>query len=215
MASVYKLSYTAKEIDDKLGEIDNVVKITAQTLTDEQKAQARANIGAAAVGEAGGGGGAAQIDWADITNKPVITEGGDTLTWDGNTEGVTDDMVVANVFVWVSDAVVINANDIPEEGIVVDCDAFGGAISIPREHMTITEDGCFISEFLMIVPYDNYDATEVTGEPLVIPKKGNYLMGGVGPISITIPNYTGFTTEKNRTLPSVSTRLEPDGRNCG
>lgn len=49
MANEFKLSYTAKEINDKLGEIDNLantVKITAQALTDEQKAQVRENIGA-------------------------------------------------------------------------------------------------------------------------------------------------------------------------
>ena len=51
MATEYKLSYTAAEIDEKLGKIDNAVLFEKQTLTDEQKAQARKNIGA---GEGGG-----------------------------------------------------------------------------------------------------------------------------------------------------------------
>lgn len=52
MATEYKLSYTANKIDEKLGEIDtlnaNAVKVTPQTFTEEQKAQARENIGAQA-----------------------------------------------------------------------------------------------------------------------------------------------------------------------
>jgi len=47
----YKLSYTAQQIDEKLGEINNVVKYTQQTLTDEQKAQARENISAVSIEE--------------------------------------------------------------------------------------------------------------------------------------------------------------------
>jgi exopolysaccharide biosynthesis protein len=43
----YKLSYTASAIDTKLGKIDNAVFFSEQTLTEEQQAQARANIGAA------------------------------------------------------------------------------------------------------------------------------------------------------------------------
>ena len=108
MATEYKLSYTAAEINERLGkvenlaekselptktsdltndsgfttenyvqnyaqpkgdyalnsEIDDVVKYAEQTLTDAQKAQARANIGAAAVGENGG----------DDCDLPEVTE---------------------------------------------------------------------------------------------------------------------------------------------
>lgn len=47
MATEYQLSYTANEIDERLGKIDKAVLHTNQLLTDEQKAQARQNIGAA------------------------------------------------------------------------------------------------------------------------------------------------------------------------
>jgi hypothetical protein len=47
MATEYQLSYTANEIDERLGKIDKAVLYTNQVLTDEQKAQARQNIGAA------------------------------------------------------------------------------------------------------------------------------------------------------------------------
>lgn len=46
MATEYKLSYTAEDIDKKLGKIDNTVLYTEQTLTEEQKTQARMNIDA-------------------------------------------------------------------------------------------------------------------------------------------------------------------------
>lgn len=48
---------------------DVAVRATGQRLTEEQKAQARANIGAAAIGEGGGGGGA-QPDWDAAEGEP-------------------------------------------------------------------------------------------------------------------------------------------------
>lgn len=50
MTSEYILSYTGKEIEEKLGRIDNIVLYTEQTLTEEQKAQARENIGITGTG---------------------------------------------------------------------------------------------------------------------------------------------------------------------
>lgn len=46
MTTEYKLSYTAQEIDERLGQIDDVVVCTSQSLTPEQQAQSRENIGA-------------------------------------------------------------------------------------------------------------------------------------------------------------------------
>lgn len=51
MASEYHLTYTAAEIDERLGKAGNAVLYTKQSLGEEQKSQARANIGAAAIGE--------------------------------------------------------------------------------------------------------------------------------------------------------------------
>ena len=45
MAENYKLSFTATEIEDRLTSAGNSVLFTEQALTEEQKAQARANIG--------------------------------------------------------------------------------------------------------------------------------------------------------------------------
>ena len=46
MSNEYQLSYTASEIDNRLGMVCNAILYTEQTLTEEQKARARANIGA-------------------------------------------------------------------------------------------------------------------------------------------------------------------------
>lgn len=173
------------------------VGVTAQTLTDEQKAQARANIGAAAVGEAGGGGGAAQPDWADITNKPVITEGGDTLTWDGNTEGLVN---LDSTLYKVSDVVptlddLVNGCTATANGIQYPCSAIqdGDLIYISAE------DG---SPVAMLVPFDNAYAGSGSEETKVA-EKGTYLFCyAVDPefsvfvSSLTINGYTGFGKEK-------------------
>lgn len=65
MATEYKLSHTAAEIDEKLGKVDETVLYTEQSLTEAQKAQARDNIGAV---------GAALVEhghaWDSIEGKP-------------------------------------------------------------------------------------------------------------------------------------------------
>lgn len=72
-----------------IGKVNASVKTEAQTLTDEQKAQARTNIGAAATGE--GGGSSVQSDWSQtdeaatdfIKNKPDIPAVDTTLDVSG------------------------------------------------------------------------------------------------------------------------------------
>lgn len=46
MATEYRLPYSASEISEKLGKVDNTILITPQTLDDSQKTQARENIDA-------------------------------------------------------------------------------------------------------------------------------------------------------------------------
>ena len=77
-------------------QIENVITTEPQALTDAEKAQARANIGAAAVGEGGGSGGgtvagAPKNVWfgtcdtaADVTDKVVTTTTGDFRLEEGN-----------------------------------------------------------------------------------------------------------------------------------
>jgi hypothetical protein len=47
MATEYKLSYTAEDIDKKLGKIDDAILSVSQNLSEEQKIVARENIGVA------------------------------------------------------------------------------------------------------------------------------------------------------------------------
>ena len=54
MANEYKLSYTGSQINEKLSEVDNKLSVTAQTLNEVQKAQARANIDAASLADVDG-----------------------------------------------------------------------------------------------------------------------------------------------------------------
>lgn len=53
MAVEYQLSYTAREIDNRLGSIDKAVFFTEQNLTEAQKAQARKNIGITSTNQSG------------------------------------------------------------------------------------------------------------------------------------------------------------------
>lgn len=58
--------------------VGSCVSYLEQDRTDEEKAQARKNIGAAKT-------------WDDVENKPFSkTESGETLTWDGNTDGLVE-----------------------------------------------------------------------------------------------------------------------------
>ena len=49
MSTEYRLNYTGEEVAEKLEKADNALLYTQQELTEEQKAQARANIGAGAL----------------------------------------------------------------------------------------------------------------------------------------------------------------------
>lgn len=66
----FQLEYTGAQVNEKLGKVEKAVLYTEQALTDEQKAQARVNIGVAAV--AGGG----VSSWNDLTDKPFYEESG-------------------------------------------------------------------------------------------------------------------------------------------
>lgn len=76
-----KPTYTADEVG-ALPTDASVVKYTSQTLTDEQKAQARANIGAGASAFSG--------SYNDLTNKPTIPSALSDLSDDTTHRTVTD-----------------------------------------------------------------------------------------------------------------------------
>lgn len=118
----------------------DAVTYTAQTLTEEQKQQARENIGAAAVGE--GGGEVGDITWDDIS----VTYS-DTLTWDGNTDGLPN---VAGIFFKVNDATptyeaLANGGYMKAGGEVHD---------FTQEALQVTQTGLILAEGLLVCPQE-------------------------------------------------------------
>lgn len=134
------------------------------------------------------GGGASS--WNELTDKPVVTVGSDTLTWDGNTEGLES---LEGMLFRVSDAIVTAADyangvvytyegkqyeilNIIESGLN-DNMAFGVAMTADSMQMGV-----------YFIPYDNYDL-----DGIVFLKAGIWLSHAG---SITIPGYTGFAKEQ-------------------
>ncbi len=164
---------------------NNTVMLSAQTLTEEQKAQARENIGAAAVGE--GGGEVGDITWDDIS----VTYG-DTLTWDGNTDGLPN---VARMFFKVSDVTPTYA-DIAKGGHVkageVDFDFTGE--DFPEE--IVAPSGIITLDVAVICPqeaagkYDEYLGAE-------FPEAGTYFRKAPEMYveELRLNDYNGFATK--------------------
>lgn len=135
----------------------------------------------------------AQVDWDEVTNKPFVKVGGDTLTWDGNTEGLVS---YNNGYYKVSDAI-ITRNDV-YNGLVL---VFAGEeISLDGEQAQSyfnRDDGYVeLAEFVRIIPTDNYEDPANPGK--FYPEAGMYLASESSEYvsSLTIPGYTGFAKEQ-------------------
>ena len=200
---------------------DDAVLYIDQTLTEAQKAQARTNIGAASEEEVAGkmdkvtgtedqvigfdadgdpvareapsGGGVSS--WNDLTDKPVVSEGSpDTLTWDGNTEGlVSVDMtaMVGAKFYKVSDVVLVDA-DFANGGDYVFSNGNSGSIEV-----TTVADGVLSApEFAFICVAENAVGVDVAG--VTFPEAGLYLAAYAGRYTavVAIVNYTGFPVQE-------------------
>lgn len=128
----------------------------------------------------------------------VVTKGGDTLTWDGDTSGKTVvDLsdTIGKTYVKVSDAT--PTEDEFSNGATGNIVLIGEApLNI---EMSLTGGGYFGGGlFILVVPTDNY-SVEVDEElAFTAEEKGVYFAAGDAYVSsLTIPNYTGFpTTEK-------------------
>lgn len=89
MENEYRLSYTAEQINEKLGKMDSAVLCTEQTLSEEQKTQARKNIGLDStltdIDLSGfeNGSWTETIDGEVVTHTSVFSEDGTTVTIDG------------------------------------------------------------------------------------------------------------------------------------
>lgn len=145
---------------------------------------------------AGGGG---VSSWNDLTDRPFgeTTVTGDTLTWDGNTEGlecVDLTEMIGNVYYRVSDATPTLADF--ENGFTLTFFE-GGILTETNIPISDTGMGVLVSDgwHIMIAMTDNINA-----DGFVIDKKGVYLT--TAHKSLTINNYNGFETTETVPLPN-------------
>lgn len=125
----------------------------------------------------GNGGGGLNFEIVGGTTQP--SGGGDTLTWDGNTEG----RVSAGDFYKVSDAT--PTLDAFSNGCVLVFE--GTSLEVPYADVAALaqELGCVCLEVVFVIPTDNFETSGMT-----FPEKGAYFLSGCS--SLTIPGYTGF-----------------------
>lgn len=181
-----------------------VVLYKEQTLTDTEKAQARANIGAAAEGE---GGGSVQTDWNQtdetapdfLKNRPFGDVYGDTLTWDGNTDGlVSVDITGDGSALWVC-----VSDTIP----TMDDLSNGATFTVGENEVTIIAQEVVAGQLIMASSADAnpyviialVDNANFEGAGWTFPKAGVYTAWAetvLFPVKITIPGYTGFPITK-------------------
>lgn len=127
--------------------------------------------------------------------------GGDTLTWDGNTDGrYTTSLEILGQSLQIchiSDAVPTKADVENNEGLVLK-GSDGTSTGYDDLYVMMEDDGSgSISFAVFIIPHDGY---EYEGDSTVtIAKKGTYVTLGDGAShfsSLTIPGYTGFPSTK-------------------
>lgn len=147
-----------------------------------------------------------------IKNKPLVSVGGDTLTWDGNTEGLESvDMGNGSFLYKISDATPSLSE--AQQGFAINMGSetqeYTGE-SIVSLNETIY---AFVNiDFGMVVLADNVDFFG-----LVIPFKGVYFLNTPSDgYSLTIPGYTGFAKKQiNPELLPMTTVTIPAGRMRG
>lgn len=178
MANEFRLSFTAEEIDEKLRKVDTL-------------------------------GGSVQSDWnqtdssaADfIKNKPFgdMPTGGDTLYWDGNTEGLVpvDQIDTLGMVYYKLSESTPRMEDIAEGGSL---SAFNTPDGDFVMDLTVEDYGGLLfccSGMVIVIPSDNFEFDDGEGTYLSFSEKGVYFAGSGGvSFSLTIPGYTGFPVTK-------------------
>lgn len=142
-----------------------------------------------AVAMAAGGG---VTSWNDLTDKPVVMDGGDTLTWDGNTDGLKVNEIIPTAYK------VSGATPTIEDfanGATVAFD--GTSFTFPASSFS-DMDGLIVGAEggVLIVSKDIVGVELEDG--LVLSEAGTFLVntGDTYVSSLTIPGYTGFDQEK-------------------
>lgn len=119
---------------------------------------------------------------------------GDTLTWDGNTEGLVS---VADMIFKVSDAVPTKEDC--ANGIIMTQNGITREATAEQLENYFLSDGFMNCDFAMLfVPYDGYEVDGAT-----IPEAGVYFINAEGFImnSLTIPGYGKFVSEQTVVKP--------------
>lgn len=135
---------------------------------------------------AGGGGGGGVSSWNDLTDKPFgeSTVMGDTLTWDGNTDGLYS---VMDMFYHVSDAVP-TLEELQQGGSMI---ANGETVPFVADSVLDMGTGVILlNEMVLVVSVANAD---FQGVP--IEKAGvyfPYVEGAMVATALTVNNYTNF-----------------------
>jgi hypothetical protein len=146
--------------------------------------------------------------WNDLPDRPVVMAGGDTLTWDGNTDGL---LCVMDTMYKVSDAVPpiehIAANSVTvrypdgqerkfeftDSNIQIYDTNAGFPAGFTQINLTASDDqdlGVFT------IVGEDFVGVDLMGASF--PEAGVYVYPNeyFTPVSLTIPGFTGFATEK-------------------
>lgn len=209
-----------EKLDQRIKALEETAALTApQNLTDNEKVQTRANI------DAVGGIATATVgqviavkavdengkptewecldqDWGALQNKPFgdLPTGGDTLTWDGNTEGLEyTDLGTGGALMYykVSDSVPTKTDF--ANGFIIGFSTGDNGFSDGE-----TAQGYFSTDTFAVM-YDSMFL--ILGEQVDLTGTGNYTTPGVyfrvntgadcgDPRTLTIPGYTGFPVTK-------------------
>ena len=126
--------------------------------------------------------------------EPFETVGGDTLTWDGNTEGLVS---ASEAPMYRISDVVPTKEDCANGITAVYSDGSAGqtlSLSGEETQTCFREDGSATFDIIYIIPTDNYTVTGLS----TFPKAGIYAFndGSICVTSLTINGYTGFETTK-------------------
>lgn len=132
--------------------------------------------------------------WSEINNKPFISDASDTLTWDGDTNG----LLCPNGILYKVSDLVVTLDDL-SNGCLIEY-AMNDSTVDPIEPIVLTSDECqdryslddnwIHLESVVCVLVDNSDS--------LLPEAGIYFLNDeISRVkSFTIPGYEGFITEK-------------------
>lgn len=147
--------------------------------------------------------------WNDLTDKPFYKEtkmvGGDTLTWDGNTEGLVSVDLGGMTMFCIADTIP-TMEDFANGATFVD----GGDSYTVTSEETMNVSGLVVlgEGAIVVCPSDNL-AVDALGA--TFPAKGVYFAkyGDSFVSSLTIPGYTGFVSEQTVVTP-IPTEYLPE-----